>query len=149
MIKLCLFCEFVSGERKNHNNGLPLDFVNETENTISFLSKSCPEGKKAHILVIPKEHFSSISELPSKLKYELIDHVSLAIKVIKSKYDGCNILVNDGKEAEQVIPHLHFHIVPREKNDGYKIEDWPKLKVSKDHFLKLTEDIKRSFNKIK
>ncbi|MFW6007714.1 MAG: HIT family protein [archaeon] len=139
---MCLFCDFVSGRKKKHWNDLPFIIVNQSENTISFLSKSCPDGKKSHILVIPKLHYKNFNELSTSLRSELIEQVNLATIVIKKKYEGCNILINDGKAADQQINHVHFHIIPRNSNDGYILEGWPKIDVDKETFVNLSNKIK-------
>jgi len=38
--------------------------------------------------------------------------------------EGINILQNNGKDAGQLVPHVHFHIIPRRPGDGIKIETW-------------------------
>ena len=33
--------------------------------------------------------------------------------------DGCNIIQNNGACSGQVVPHIHFHVIPRFEGDGH------------------------------
>ena len=77
---------------------------------------------KGHVLLFPREHMSSLFDLP--LKTFTSSFLALhSIKTILDELyspDGYNIGVNLGKAAGQTINHLHIHIIPRYKKD---IED--------------------------
>ncbi len=138
----CLFCGFLN-KKKNHKNGFPFFPIFETNNTISFLS--VPENKKQenHILVIPKEHYEFFDEIPKKILNELIFHVSLASKILKEEFPGYRIQLNNGRDAEQYIPHVHFHIFPMKNKKEY-----PLLKdKSFSEFTKLTKILRKKFKK--
>jgi len=130
----CIFCEFVSGERKIQLNGLPFLPLKETENTVSFLSMDFPENEDGHILVIPKKHYQFVEKIPKNIHHELNDHVISIIMAVRSYHGGCNILLNDGKCAGQTVFHAHYHIVPRDSGDGIKIEVWKKKTVDENEF---------------
>ena len=51
--------------------------------------------------------------------------VKMIVQKLKDKLgvSACNVIQNNGRIAGQVIEHLHFHIIPREENDG--LELWP------------------------
>ena len=138
----CLFCEFISGKRKNHPRGYLFVAVNETKNTICFMAKDIPAAEDGHLLVIPKRHFMYIENVPKNILHELIEHISLIARVLRKKHQGCNILLNDGKSAGQHILHVHFHIIPRDKGDSIKIDVWKRKKMTKSEFMKLNEKIK-------
>lgn len=76
----CLFCDFVSGKRKNHPGGHPFTIISETRNTISFMAIDIPAYEDGHILVITKKHFKYFSDLPKNIMHELINHVGLSQK---------------------------------------------------------------------
>ena len=145
----CLFCDFISGKRKNHPSGYPFAAINETKNTICFMAKDIPATEDGHLLVIPKKHFRFIEDLQKHILHELIDHVSLVSKVLRKTHQGCNILLNDGKSAGQHILHVHFHVIPRDKGDKVKIDVWKRKKLSKSEFIKLNEKIKNNLIKYK
>ena len=145
----CKFCGFVLGKIHNHTAGYPFLTLHETPKSLSFLSSDLPKGKDSHIIVIPKKHYPFLEDIPKSTQHDLIQHVSLAVKVIRKTHGGCNVLLNNGKSAGQYVPHAHFHIVPRDKDDHIKIEVWKRAKVSSKRFLKLHNHLKERFESFK
>ena len=78
--------------------------------------------EKGHALVISKHPYPVFTDCPDK---ELEHLMSVAKKVdLKLRKelgaDGTNILINNGSDAGQAIPHLHIHVIPRFKGDGHE-----------------------------
>jgi histidine triad (HIT) family protein len=73
--------------------------------------------------------------------------VSLGAKAIQTtlKPDGINIMQLNGKAANQVVPHVHIHIVPRKFGDGLTISQWDPIPGSMDDIKSIGETIKRNF----
>lgn len=145
----CLFCEFISGKRKKNRNGFPFLPLYRTKNTLSFLSIDFPANKGGHTLVVPKKHFARLEEMPAGILHELMDHVQLAAKAVRKDHPGCNILLNNGREAGQYIAHVHFHVIPRDKNDGIEVELWKRAKITEREFKAMGEKLKKSFRGLK
>ena len=80
-----------------------------------------------HTLVIPKEHQGELFASGPETSARLIEAVRLISRhyVEDCGYDGVNILNASGTAAQQSVPHLHFHILPRKKGDG--LNTWPSL----------------------
>jgi len=142
----CLFCKFINGQQRKNKN-YPFEIIHETKNTISFLSIDFPKKEDGHVLIIPKKHFKYIEDIPKKILHELIEHATIIIKTLRKTHQGCNIVLNDGKSAEQTIFHVHFHIIPRDKKDGIKMKLWKHKKMSKEKFLELHNKIKKQIGK--
>ncbi|PIT87720.1 MAG: HIT family protein [Candidatus Magasanikbacteria bacterium CG10_big_fil_rev_8_21_14_0_10_40_10] len=106
----CLFCKVAKGQ-------IPSYKVYEDENTLAFLD-IFPHAS-GHTVVISKQHYESLSDLPA----EKWAQISLAIKMTWDKLqkalkpDGCNIGINNGSIAGQVVKHVHWHILPRYQDD--------------------------------
>lgn len=102
----CTFCQIA---RKQALASL----VYEDENVIAFLDlRPLNEG---HTLVIPKEHYETIFEIPQELiayLHGIVKRVAVAVKEA-TKADGISIIQQNGKAANQDIFHLHVHVVPR------------------------------------
>jgi histidine triad (HIT) family protein len=145
----CLFCDFVSGKWKEHKNKFKFEILKETPNTISFLSIDFPSPKREHILVIPKKHYPNLEDCPKKVLHELIEHTTFASKALRLENQGCNILLNDGRSAEQSVMHTHFHVVPRNYKDGIEIELWKRVNISAKKYNDLNKKVKKLFKKIK
>ena len=143
----CIFCDFISGKRKKHNNGFPLKILDQTQNTIAFLSTDFPATEKGHVLVIPKKHFESLENVPKYILSELINEVKKISVILKINHKGINMLLNDGKCAGQKIMHVHFHIIPRNPNDDIEIELFKRRKLSLKEYNKLFNSLKEKLRK--
>lgn len=110
----CIFCKIVKGE-------IPADKIYEDETSLAFLDIT--PINPGHILLIPKEHYKNIYDMPD----EVLSKMAPIIKKLSSKLkkavnaDGINIGMNNDSPAGQVVFHAHFHIMPRFLNDGYKL----------------------------
>jgi histidine triad (HIT) family protein len=107
----CIFCKIVAGR-------IPALRVYEDDSTLAFLDIGpLAEG---HTLVIPKEHFATLTAMPgdqmAALARQLPRLTQAVIDAVSAQ--GCNVLVNQGKVAGQEVPHVHWHIIPRVASDG-------------------------------
>eukprot|EP01102_Stenamoeba_stenopodia_P001847 TRINITY_DN11670_c0_g1_i1.p1 TRINITY_DN11670_c0_g1~~TRINITY_DN11670_c0_g1_i1.p1 ORF type:complete len:158 (+),score=42.87 TRINITY_DN11670_c0_g1_i1:42-476(+) len=108
-----IFSRIVRGE-------IPCSKVYETPNVLAFLDIN--PVNKGHVLVIPKEEYRDIFELPPELMAEVstvTQKIAKAVKAITG-CEGINLLQNNGKASGQEVFHFHFHIIPRFKDDGVK-----------------------------
>ena len=105
----CIFCKIIQGK-------IPCNKVYEDKNFFAFLDKN--PAKKGHILVTPKKHCYTILDCDDKTLKDIMPVIKKIAKKVKSISDGYNVLVNNFEAAGQVVPHLHFHIVPRFKDDA-------------------------------
>jgi histidine triad (HIT) family protein len=111
----CLFCEIAAGRRE-------ASIVHSDEVCIAFmdLHPVC-EG---HVLVIPRRHAERIDALDARERGRVME-IATAVRVAQSRAgfaaEGANLLLNDGAAANQHVPHLHVHVVPRRRGDGLKI----------------------------
>ncbi len=112
----CVFCKIIKGE-------IPSYKVYEDESVYAFLDIN--PVNFGHTLVIPKKHYENMEEIDKKILCDLIKVVKKIGGAIKKglKVEGYNINLNNGSVAGQVVPHFHFHIIPRLENDGLKLWD--------------------------
>jgi histidine triad (HIT) family protein len=107
----CVFCKIVAGQ-------IPCHKVFEDGDTLAFLDVGpLAEG---HLLVIPKEHYARMDEMPSELAGRVMAHLprlSAIVSQVTGK-SGFNVLQNNDTVAGQLVPHVHFHIIPRAAGDG-------------------------------
>lgn len=110
----CIFCK-ISGQIE------PASIIYEDDLFIAFMDAyPITEG---HCLVIPKKHVVRLESLNSKDRAKLFEighKIITAQKKAGFGVRGTNLLINDGKAANQTIPHLHLHLLPREKGDFLK-----------------------------
>lgn len=102
----CVFCRIAQKQS-------PGSVVYEDETVMAFLDTS--PLNEGHTLIIPKEHYENIFEIPAELlAYLHIVSKRIAIAVRKAtRADGISIFQQNGKAADQEILHLHIHVVPR------------------------------------
>lgn len=107
----CIFCKIIRGE-------IPSRKIYEDENTYAFLDVN--PSTKGHTLVIPKKHYENTLETPEDELNNIIQTTKKIAILLKQKLhaDGINIMNANGKEAHQSVFHIHFHVVPRYKDDG-------------------------------
>lgn len=105
----CLFCKIVEGV-------VPSFKIYEDEQALAFLDINPFE--EGHCLVIPKYHAETLPDLPEDVFVGFSHAIHRTAKLVKEKLgsDGFNVLQSNGKCATQVIPHVHFHIIPRWNN---------------------------------
>ena len=109
-MKGCLFCEIINGTKRSWD-------VYEDKFVKAFLDIN--PASEGHILVIPKKHYSTIFDINDKELQKLIIVVKKISLLCKKTFGvkAVNIISSNGKEAQQEIPHLHFHILPRREGD--------------------------------
>jgi histidine triad (HIT) family protein len=102
----CVFCKIVRKQA-------PASLVYEDENVLAFLDiRPLNEG---HTLVIPKQHYVTIFEVPEELVAQLhriVKRVAVAVGEV-TKADGISIIQQNGKAAGQEVFHVHVHVIPR------------------------------------
>ena len=102
----CIFCKILAGQ-------IPAYKVYEDEDAFAFLDIAPFE--KGHVLVVTKHHAPYLTDLEKPTLFTLITAVQnvAALLLKKLPCDGFNLVQNNGLCATQVVPHVHFHIVPR------------------------------------
>jgi histidine triad (HIT) family protein len=76
-----------------------------------------------HVLVVPRQHFESLEDIPPSLASHLFQVAMQLAPVVKrvAEAGGLNIVVNSGKAAGQDVFHYHVHVIPRRAGDGFDI----------------------------
>jgi len=81
-----------------------------------------------HVLVVPKEHFETLSDLPSQLISPFFQTVQLLVRAVELALEADGSFVALNNRVSQSVPHLHVHVVPRRRKDGLKGFFWPRYK---------------------
>ncbi|MEM4311295.1 MAG: HIT family protein [Nitrososphaerales archaeon] len=133
----CIFCKIIQGV-------LPAFKVYEDDEVIAFMDRK--PINLGHILVLPKEHRESIFDMEPQKVGKLYEKVAIIAKNVKEalKADGLNIGQNNGKAANQIIPHVHVHVIPRYLGDS-PTGGWPSRKNADLKELKEVADKIRSY----
>ena len=110
----CIFCKIAAGD-------IPSTTIYEDEDFRVILD--IEPASKGHALILPKEHYANLYELPEELASKVL---IVAKKVITAMTeilgcDGYNVLQNNGEVAGQTVFHFHMHLIPRYKDDTVTI----------------------------
>lgn len=138
----CIFCKII-------NNEIPSKKVLETDDVLAFLDINPANKEGGHVLIIPKKHYINLVDVPNDVLYNLMDVIKKITRVLMNIYDGVNLISNNGSAAGQVIEHLHFHLIPRKKEDGLSLGHWEMYKYKEGQIEEIQEKIKKLLNEIK
>ena len=131
-----IFTEIKQGKR-------PGFIIFEDDNHIAILDKYPIDV--GHSLVIPKTPYEKVTDMPKDEVAQLFSLVpEIANAIMKSTGAvAFSIAQNNGREAKQIVPHVHVHIIPRYAD---KATMWTKRGMPSDEELSmLQEKIKNSF----
>lgn len=126
----CLFCRIVSGE-------VPAVVVFEDENTLAFLDHR--PLFPGHTLLVPREHYETLTDLPAKLVGPLFENAQLLSRAVELAMEAEGTFVAMNNRVSQSVPHLHIHIVPRRRKDGLKGFFWPRTKYKTQEEIELVQ----------
>ncbi len=79
-----------------------------------------------HTLLIPKQHYETLADLPAHLVGPFFSSVQLLARAVEQAMDAEGSFVAINNRVSQSVPHLHVHIVPRRKKDGLRGFFWPR-----------------------
>ena len=131
----CLFCKIVAGK-------IPAAKIYEDEKVLSFLD--IMPANKGHCLVVPKKHSQTLVEMEDKeLSATFLAAKKIARALSLSFGNGSfNLVMNNGKEAGQLVNHAHIHIIPRFQKDRLRIK-WSHLSYGDDEIKEYADKIKK------
>ncbi|MCX5872400.1 MAG: HIT family protein [Deltaproteobacteria bacterium] len=131
----CIFCKIVKGD-------IPCVKIYEDEKTLAFMDVA--PLNKGHALIIPKNHYETILQIEPEVYGWLNIIASKVAKAVQETLqpDGINVMQLNGKAANQVVPHLHIHVVPRKYKDGLTICAWEPVPGNMDEIKSTGEAVK-------
>lgn len=135
-----IFSKIIRGEIPCHrvyNDDLVLAFMD-----INPLSRG-------HVLVIPKEPVARMEDLSEESAAALgrvLPRITKAVLKV-SEAPACNLLINNGEQAGQEVPHVHLHVIPRLPSDpasgGGLSKRWDPVPIDADELADLARHIAR------
>lgn len=109
----CIFCDIAKGKA-------PAVKVFENEHILVMMD--IKPITKGHMLVIPKRHSEYLTDANDEIvgeMFKVAKNVALALKKSKLACKGINYVLADGTLAGQEVYHVHLHIIPRYRGDGF------------------------------
>lgn len=107
----CAFCSIIRGDS-------PATLILQTERLLAFLDHR--PLFRGHTLLVPKTHLRLLSDLPAEQAAEFLTTAQRLERAVEDglKTSGSMILINN--VVSQSVPHLHLHVIPRERKDGLR-----------------------------
>ncbi|MBC7236530.1 MAG: HIT family protein [Chloroflexi bacterium] len=109
----CIFCEIVA-------NRQPASFVYRDELCAAFMD--IQPVTRGHLLVIPNRHAAFLVELDPRVGghlFAVAQRLAQALRESEVRCEGINLFLADGTVAGQEVFHVHLHVIPRHRGDGF------------------------------
>lgn len=135
----CIFCKIVAGD-------IPAAKLMETDDLLAFLDIG--PINQGHVLLIPKAHHETLDQTPAELMAKLgaaLPKLCAAV-VAAAQAEGFNVFQTNHECAGQLVPHVHFHIVPRSSTDGFSL-NWRQGKYEGDEMAQMQAAIQAELRK--
>ena len=121
----CPFCEIVAGRQPAH-------VVLDDDVALAFLdARPLFPG---HTLLVPREHHETLADLPAPLVGPYFARAQRLAAAMESA-DGMGAagsFVAINNRISQSVPHLHTHVVARNRKDGLRGFFWPRSRYDDD-----------------
>ena len=134
----CIFCKIAAGE-------IPSATLYEDEDFRVILDLG--PASKGHALILPKQHYANLYELPDELAEKVIRLAKkMVIAMTKAlQCDGFNVVQNNGEAAGQTVFHFHMHLIPRYNGDSVGIT-WTPGTLTDEAKEEILEKVKAQFS---
>jgi histidine triad (HIT) family protein len=119
----CAFCAIATGEAQAH-------VVFSDEVSLAFLDNR--PLFSGHSLLIPRSHHQAIWDLPDELVEPYFSNVRRLAAAVREAMGAEGAFVALNNVVSQSVPHLHTHVVPRNRKDGLRGFFWPRSKYESD-----------------
>lgn len=122
----CIFCRVVK-------KVVPASIVNSDGQILALMD--IQPVNPGHVLVIPKAHAAKLSELDEETgaqMFRVAMWISEGLRHSGVRCEGINLLLADGEAACQEILHVHLHVIPRYKGDGFGTKFGPRYGLRPD-----------------
>lgn len=119
----CSYCENFAGRDPWHG---PPAVVVEDETTCVFLAPASLGGMEGHTLVVPRRHVETLLDLTHDEESALMHLVARTARAVVAAFDPDGVLIQqkNGVAADQTVPHVHFHVIPRREGTAFPPEQW-------------------------
>ncbi len=134
----CVFCKIVSGQ-------IPSLKIFENDDILAFVDIG--PVSDGHTLVIPKQHCERLDQMTPEAMAEIARVMPMLAGAVQKgiNSEGYNVLCNNGTAAGQVVEHVHFHIIPRNANDGV-FNRWNSYQYPDGKAAQIAEAIKQNIS---
>ncbi|MCQ4079590.1 HIT family protein [Streptomyces sp. RB6PN25] len=115
----CTFCAIIAGESPSHR-------VFEDATAVAFLDER--PLFPGHVLVVTRDHIETLTDLPGEAVGPFFSRVQRITAAVERAMDAAGSFVAANNRISQSVPHLHVHVVPRNRKDGLRGFFWPRTR---------------------
>lgn len=139
----CVLCRIVEGV-------VSASVVYFDENVMAFLDAQ--PVNPGHVLVIPRTHARELSELDPEVGGQMFKVAMVVAEGLKRsgvKCEGVDLLLGDKWGVSRLFPHVHLHVIPRFKGDGFEQKYGPSygVKPERKELDRVAEQIRKAIRK--
>jgi histidine triad (HIT) family protein len=116
--------------------------VHETADCLVFLDYR--PVFPGHCLVIPKEHYETLADVPPKLIQPLFTEAQTVARAMETALGAEGSFVAINNKVSQSVPHVHVHVVPRRRKDGLRGFFWPRQSYRDETHMAEVRDLLRA-----
>lgn len=121
----CAFCQIVSRPKS-------ASVVFQDDSSLCFLDQH--PLFPGHCLLIPKQHIVTLMDVTDDLLEPLFANTRRIAAAVQVAMNSQGVFVAMNNIVSQSVPHLHIHVVPRNKGDGLKGFFWPRQRYRNDEY---------------
>lgn len=131
----CIFCKIIDGK-------IPAVKVMDKGQVIAFMDIN--PASRGHMLIVPKKHVENIFEISEDDLSDVMNAVKRCAQAVRQALnaEGITVLQLNGKASDQIIPHLHVHIMPRWQNDRLSVSQWEMKEGNIDELQEIARKVK-------
>jgi histidine triad (HIT) family protein len=119
----CAFCRIAAGTESAH-------VVAADDVTVAFLDAR--PVFKGHTLLVPRDHHETLADLPAPQIEPLFSRVQRLAQAVEVGVGAAGTFVAINNRISQSVPHLHVHVVPRNRKDGLRGFFWPRTRYENE-----------------
>ncbi len=129
----CPICLGNQGIENDHTLLKQTDLIYKDDLVYVWLNSFWIEGNEGHVIVVPKDHFENIYEIPEEIGNRIFKISKKMALIIKQVYqaDGITIKQNNEPAGDQHALHYHQHVFPRYNNDQFNLNCTKEKKIAK------------------
>ncbi len=122
----CVFCAIVAGTAPAH-------VVFSDDHVVAFLDRT--PLFSGHTLAVPRSHVVTLADLPADEVGPYFERVQRLAVAVQAGMEASGSFVAMNNIVSQSVPHLHTHVVPRNRKDGLKGFFWPRQRYRDDEHM--------------
>jgi histidine triad (HIT) family protein len=115
----CLFCDIIAGDRAGW-------IVLDEATVVAFLD--IHPLFPAHVLVVPRSHVDTFDDASARVLGDLAGATQRLSRAVQHTTGAAGAFIATNVRVSQSVPHLHFHVVPRNRGDGLRGFFWPRTR---------------------